>query len=298
MSVLKNRYGEFRSGWSVTIVLILIIVAQMIGRGLVPEDADETSISVKIITTLVYSLIAIGGGILLFKLLYRREPQQMGLYPAKLFSELLHGFVIGAVSMILLFAALLACGQAEIISVDISRLFSIALIVELISVSLFAFSEELLARGFIMTALKTTRNKWVIILVPAVIFSLVHLLNDGITAWSLINTFLAGLLFTYMFIKTGKLWLSSGFHIAWNFFQGDILGMITSGSEATGVLTTELGTNELLAGGSYGPEGSLLVTGVLVLAFLYVHYVVKKPEHPAWTVDSDLPFTRGNISVN
>lgn len=51
---------------------------------------------------------------------------------------------------------------------------------------------------------------------------LLTILGLGVGLLSLFNTFLAGMLFAYMFIKSGKLWLSSGFHIAWNYFQGDI----------------------------------------------------------------------------
>jgi hypothetical protein len=43
--------------------VILIIAAQIVAGGLVSEDASETSISIKIIITLVYSVIAIGGAL-------------------------------------------------------------------------------------------------------------------------------------------------------------------------------------------------------------------------------------------
>ena len=51
----------------------------------------------------------------------------------------------------------------------------------------------------------------------------------------------------------------------------------------------EMGRNELLTGGSYGPEGGLFVTVVLVLGLLYTFYIVKTPDYPVWTIDSDLP---------
>jgi membrane protease YdiL (CAAX protease family) len=155
------------------------------------------------------------------------------------------------------------------------------------------FSEELLARGFFMTAMKTTRNKWAILLVPALIFALLHIINGSVTALSIANAGIAGLLWGYMFMKSGALWLSTGFHVGWNFFLGDIFGLGNFGTRVdNSVLTTQLGTNTLLTG-FYGPEDSVLCTLVLLLACLIVRLLVKKPNHSAWTLESGLPLTRG-----
>ena len=288
MNIIKNRYGELRSGWVITLIIVLIIVAQGIGSSLVPENGDETSISLIMLVTLVYGVISIGGGIVLFKLLYKRSLRQIGLITVGLVTDLLHGITIGVVSMVLVFSFLLLTGQATT-SLNMEKLIAPVLIANLISVSITAFSEELLVRGFMMTALKTTRNKWVVFLASSIIFSLVHLLNPWATILSLTNTFLAGLLFAYMFVKSGKLWLPTGFHLAWNFLQGDVFGMNVSGQAQLSAFSTTMGTNTLLTGGNAGPEGGLLVTLVLLLGMAYVYYIVKPPSEPHWEIDSDLP---------
>jgi membrane protease YdiL (CAAX protease family) len=290
--MFKNRYGEIRSGWSVAASLLLILLGQIIGRGLVPEDRED-EILIKIITTLIYSIIVIGGGLLLFRLIYKRPFRQMGLVRQGWLSILLHGYAMGAISMVLVFTGLLAVGQATVVSVDFAMLFSFGMIVELISVHFFMFSEEFITRGFFMTALKTTRNKWIILLVSSLVFSLGHMLNPGITVLSLFNTFLRGLLFAYMFLKSGRLWFSTGFHVAWNFILGDVLGMMVSGNEQAAAFTTVLGTNSLFTGGEHGPIASIFATVVLLFALIYTHFMVKPPSFPVWTIDSDLPLTRG-----
>jgi hypothetical protein len=147
-------------------------------------------------------------------------------------------------------------------------------------------------RGFFMTAMKTTRNKWAIWLVPAAIFGLLHIMNGSVTALSIANASIAGLVWGYMFIKSGALWLSTGFHVAWNFFMGDIFGIGTFGTPTdNSVLTTQLGTNTVLTG-SYGPEDSILCTLTLFLAFAATKALVKKPKLSAWTMDSGLPLSR------
>jgi membrane protease YdiL (CAAX protease family) len=288
MFIFKNRFGEFRSGWSTAAAIILIVSGMMIMSAIVPEG-QENDIFIKIIITLVYSLLVIGGGLLLFKLIYKRPLRQMGLIKKGWLPDFLHGLAIGVISIGIVYAVFLLSGQAVITGVDLNRLFSFVIVIEFASVCLFAFSEELIARGYIMTALKTTRNKWVILFTSSIIFSLAHLLNDGVTVLSTLNTFLAGLLFAYMFIKSGKLWLSAGFHISWNFVQGDILGMNVSGNETVSVVITEMRSNGLLAGGSYGPEDGITVTIVLLLGLLYTHFFIKTPSYPVWTIGSNLP---------
>jgi membrane protease YdiL (CAAX protease family) len=86
------------------------------------------------------------------------------------FSVLLHGLAIGTASVALLFTGLILGGQARVIGVRLEKFLSIGIIAEFFSVCVFVFSEELFCRGYIMTALKTTRNKWVILLSSPVIF--------------------------------------------------------------------------------------------------------------------------------
>ena len=291
MGIFKNRYNELRSGWTIAAILILIIAAQGIGSSMVPENVTEDSIITIVSVTLVYGLIAIGGGLLLFKLLYKRSWKQVGLIPEGWVSDILYGMGIGTVSMTMIFGILLLIDQAET-SVNMAKLLSPLMLVNLVSVGITAFSEEFLVRGFMMTALKTTRKKRVILCGSSILFSLVHLLNPWATALSLLNTFIAGLLFAWMFIKSGKLWLPTGYHIAWNFFQGDVFGMNVSGQAQLSAFQTTIGANELLTGGNAGPEGGLLVTFVLLLGALYVHYIIKTPNEQYWKMDSDLPLTR------
>ena len=79
----------------------------------------------------------------------------------------------------------------------------------------------------------------------------------------------------------------------WNFLQGDIFGLTVSGREAYAVVTTQMAGSNLLAGGSYGVEGGLFVTAVLLLAFVYAKFCIKPTGKAFWTMNSDLPLIRG-----
>ncbi|MDR2629937.1 MAG: CPBP family intramembrane metalloprotease [Spirochaetaceae bacterium] len=296
-SAFKNRYGELRSGWAMAAAMALIVIGQLAGRAMVP-DGREDEIAIKIIVTLVYGLIVVVGGMLLFKFIYKRSLTQMGLIKDGWLPVLLHGLAIGAVSASLVFTGLILSGQAQVLGVRPEKFLSMNIIVDFLSVCVFMFSEELFCRGYIMTSLKTTRNKWVILLSSSVIFGIAHFMNPGMTILSLFNTSFIGLLFACMFVKSGKLWFPAGYHIAHNFMANEILGIATSGGvkqsqETTIFMTNITGSNELLTGGIHGPAGGFLMTGVILLGFFYVRFFVKTPNVNVWTMESDLPLTRG-----
>jgi membrane protease YdiL (CAAX protease family) len=291
-AVFKNRYGELRSGWAITAAIVVMLAAQLIARPL-SELGDENDPAFKLGVTLVYGIIAVAGILFLFRLLYKRGFRELGMVPEKGLPAFLCGLAGGFVSITFILMVLITAGQAVIISVNADKFFSLSTVAEFVSVCVFMFSEELLARGFFMTAMKTTRNKGAILFVPAIIFGLLHSMNGSVTVLSIVNAGIAGVLWGYMFIESGALWLSTGFHVGWNFFLGDIFGLGNFGTRvANSVFTTQLGTNTLLVG-SYGPEDSVLCTLVLLLALLALRFLVKKPNHPAWTLESGLPLTRG-----
>ena len=71
---------------------------------------------------------------------------------------------------------------------------------------------------------------------------------------------------------TRRLWLSIGFHVAWNYTQSAIFSGIVSGNEASqGLVRSTVSGPALLTGGSFGVESSLLAlllcttTGVVML---------------------------------
>lgn len=71
---------------------------------------------------------------------------------------------------------------------------------------------------------------------------------------------------------TGRLWLSIGFHVAWNYTQSAIFSGVVSGNEASqGLIRSTIKGPDFLTGGSFGVESSVLAllvcttTGVVML---------------------------------
>jgi membrane protease YdiL (CAAX protease family) len=301
--LFRNRYGEMRSGWSLALAFLALALATLVMQlvtsaifGIFLRSGMATEADAVIATPVagaVQELAMTGAVILVFRAVYRRPLSQIGLAGGGCWAGLLHGCAIGVASIGVVFAFLVLSGQATAayVGFNAQNTLPIALcFLNFITVGLF---EEIYFRGYVMTALKTTRSQVFIFILSACIFSLLHAANPEVTALSLANIFLVGIVLAYMFTKTGSLWMPIGFHIGWNFFQGNILGIEVSGTTQTSLIDTVFTGPDWLTGGAFGAEGGVAVTVVSLICLAYLRFAVKAPKQSAWSTGSDLPLTRG-----
>ena len=92
------------------------------------------------------------------------------------------------------------------------------------------------------------------------LFGLLHLANPGTTLFSTLNITVVGLFFAATYVATGDLGIPIGIHITWNFSISSLYGFPVSGlaTPAT-VLSVRQTGPELVTGGSFGPEGGLIL---------------------------------------
>jgi len=104
-----------------------------------------------------------------------------------------------------------------------------------------------------------------------ILFALVHTSNGGETPMGIISVSLAGLLFIFSLWWTGSLWWAIGFHCTWDWAQSYLYGVADSGMVSQGhLLATHPIGAELISGGTTGPEGSILVVPVVLVAIAIV----------------------------
>jgi len=129
--------------------------------------------------------------------------------------------------------------------------------------------EEIVSRAFLIPTIERRSNIWVALIVSSLLFSWVHGSNPGITWLGLINIFLAGILMGMLFVRYRSIWAPIGLHAAWNFLQGTFFGFEVSGHDVYSLFeTTETG-NDIITGGAFGYEGSILsAIGLLVVSIL------------------------------
>jgi uncharacterized protein len=124
--------------------------------------------------------------------------------------------------------------------------------------------EELLFRGVLFGAVEQWLGSWAALVVSSVVFGMTHLLNPhGTLEGALFIAVEAGILLAAAYMLTRQLWLSIGFHLAWNYTQSAIFSGVVSGNEAEqGLIRSTVSGPDWLTGGSFGVESSVLALGL------------------------------------
>jgi membrane protease YdiL (CAAX protease family) len=151
-----------------------------------------------------------------------------------------------------------------------------------------AFYEELMLRGYILNNLMESVRKWPALIISALVFALLHAANPDFSAVGAINILLAGLLLGINYIYTKNLWFGILLHFSWNFFQGPLLGFEVSGLQLQSLLQHDIQGSELLTGGKFGFEGSLVATVLLTMVIVILAWVYEKKYAPLLT-DISIP---------
>lgn len=184
----------------------------------------------------------------------------------------------GALLVVLLyvigFGLSLGLGAVQVAGVLFSP---VSLLASLLLYFLVAVTEEVIGRGFILgRMLDGGINKFVALLISAVLFSLMHLFNPGFAFVPFLNIILAGCFLGASYIYTRNLCFPIALHWFWNWIQGPVLGYKVSGNEFCNenLLTLHLAEKNLINGGGFGFEGSvicsfLLITGTALIVRYY-----------------------------
>jgi membrane protease YdiL (CAAX protease family) len=288
--ILFSGNGFLRPGWSIlamlaTILLVVVVYSVLVGVLLGLMGLELSGNIYTLYDFIQRTLIGVAI-IFLFRLLYKLPLAKMGYAMERWLPRFLHGVAIGFVSISVAVLAFGLFGETSFTFVGFTRENALPILLDLLLMLAVGFFEETFARGYMMTALRTTDIKPLIFFFPAVIFSLGHFINPGFDVLSGINILLIGIVFGYMFIRTGSLWMPIGYHFMWNFAQGSVWGQaVSGGAEYASVMRVSSEAPAILIGGEFGPEGGLIVTVVIVLIFAYIHFVVKKPQTPLWTME-------------
>ena len=133
-----------------------------------------------------------------------------------------------------------------------------------------SLAEEILSRGFLLPSLAKKTSLPVAILVSSTAFALPHLASvvEAEGAFAVIgvaNLYLVSLVFSMLFLLRSNIYIVAGLHCVWNFILYGVMGLAVSGSEANpdALMAFEVTGENLLSGGIYGLEASIVTTAVL-----------------------------------
>lgn len=135
-----------------------------------------------------------------------------------------------------------------------------------------AVTEELLFRGLALQALEQMWGSRAAIVITSLFFGVAHLGAEGANAWSGLAIALeAGALLGAAFLWRRNIWFVVGLHFAWNTTE-QLLGIPVSGRAPEGLFIVDVHGSDLLTGGSFGLEASIIpvLMGVAIAAVMLV----------------------------
>lgn len=282
---VENR---LRAGWRILIFCVvfwclsasIFLIRPFFGDLTKSEFLNEH----RILIVLILSISAVLSILFVRRFVDKKALRSLGLaLGKKSVKDLLFGFALSGAMVGLFFTTSVLFGfiqfdsfNTEILSgsglrswigVWVSGILAMALI----EMVLVGFWEELVFRGYLFHNMKEGLGLILTIVISCLLYGLVHSMNPNATVTSSVIICLFGLLRIYGVLLTNMLWLSMGMHIGWNFFQGPIFGFAVSGHESDTLIRIIIEGPDWLSGGDFGPEGSIMVLPIVVLAMMVMN---------------------------
>ena len=204
------------------------------------------------------------------KLIQNRKMRTLGFKKPGMWKEYGIGLVVGFVMMaVIVLVGVITGSMTLTFDPEAATGAGIGMLVLLFVGFIFqGMSEEVLCRGYFLVSLARKKgNMWMAVIVNALLFAAMHLLNAGIAPLAFVNLTLFGIFASVYFVKRGNIWGIAAIHSIWNFAQGNIFGVLVSGNDfGTTVFKAEINESmTLINGGAFGLEGGILVTIVMVV---------------------------------
>lgn len=246
--------------------LIIFFVLSMAGLEIGLTSVDDLGLA---IITVVFGLIIISLVFLVRLTIDRRSVVSLGFtWNKKYKRDLLAGIALGFGLLTAIFMVLVGAGLIEIVSF---RLPFLSIGTMIVIFTLVAFQEEIVTRGYLLQNLMQSVPKHLALLLVSLIFGIAHIFNPNLSVIAFCNILLAGILLGIYYIYRRNLWFPIGLHLSWNLCQGAIFGSPVSGARVKGIIEYEVIGSDLLTGGAFGLEGSIVTTFVLAVGIVFLH---------------------------
>lgn len=150
--------------------------------------------------------------------------------------------------------------------------FSIEVIYLFFSFLVFAFLEEVVFRGILLKGFKDNNYIKFTVFLSSIFFSLAHIGNTSFNIIPFLTIFLSGLILALIYINTSLLTVSI-VHALWNSGSSIIIGGNVSGLKVRySIFNYSYENNNIINGGKFGIEGSVITLMILSAIYLYMIY--------------------------
>lgn len=227
---------------------------------------------VKAIYNNIEMILTFGGAIffifLWIRFVEKRSFSSIGFWKVQWMRKYLRGALIGFVFISIPVIVLILTGIVKLQMQQITATAIFGIVGSLIAFLIQGATEEIIVRGWLFPVISVRSRIWVGIIVTSFLFGFLHLLNPGITILSISNIILVGVFAAFYVLKDSSLWGICAWHSIWNWAQYNVYGFAVSGMTiySTPLFKPVTNGNEILHGGSFGIEGSIITTIVLSIA--------------------------------
>ena len=263
----------------VTILIIVLNQLLIIPFIFIFNDGLKEVLSFSGSSNFVSEAISLFLAIFLMTKISKISTEQLGFSKDNILSSYFKGALFGTLQIFTVFSIILGLKAIEVYYVlNIPMIIFIKVFIFFIFQGLF---EEILFRGYLMPFFsKVIGIKFTIILL-SFLFTCIHLFNPNLNIVGLVNIFLSGVTFSLIYYYTGNLWIVGAMHTLWNFILGFIVG-----SQISGIITYNsvffsipVENKDLISGGVFGFEASIVTTIVELTISLFVIYLIKKEKN-------------------
>lgn len=212
------------------------------------------------------------------KVIYKQPLSSLGFTKKSLLKDYLKGWLYGAAILVICVIIMMMFGAVRISKVEFNGMLVLQFIPLILVWAIQGNAEEVLTRGFMLTGISRKINILTGIVISSIFFSAMHLGNNGLDILPLIDLFLFAIFASLLMIKSKNIWVVSGFHAAWNCFQGNVFAFPVSGTNIGNAFihVTTHGPS-WLSGGKFGVEGSMvsILIQIILIAWLYYDIFIK-----------------------
>lgn len=257
-----------------------VIIGIMIACGKDLSKGETFSDNVMALLGLYSMAAIIAVSILYWKLIEKRKLSEMGV------TKNIRGWFIGA----LIGTGLLTVCVAAIALTGSIRFDGVFTNPDILMILLMlggfiiqGAAEEFLCRGLVLCSLKDRVPMPVAIAASTFVFTFNHWGNftgsepkyifSGVFCLIVISC-----VFSFLTLKTKSIWAACGLHSVWNFCLSCVLGLNLSGSEGASAALIDMKSagENLLNGGNYGIEASIIADIVIAAAAVLMWQLYKK----------------------
>lgn len=223
--------------------------------------------------------LAVLGASIIMSLMEGRDFGAYGLPVRFAFKKLFWvGALWGIVSLSVLLLAMRVLGAFHLhgLAIHGARIFKFALFYGLFFL-IVGFFEEFLFRGYLLFTLGQGIGFWPAAVVLSIAFGAIHIGNTGESWIGVAAVVFIGLFWCLTLRRTGNLWFAVGLHSAWDWGETYLYSVPDSGGVMPGHLTRSFfHGSRWITGGSVGPEGSVLIFGLLVIMWALFQHLYKQ----------------------